>query len=215
MANKRLRPAPRCGDGRPPRGSEMKRMTLIVLLTLLWFVSAPACGSNSVPDSNATNVPTDPQQRGFLKSVGTVASQTGVGALTGLGGLVLAKIHLVVGGIGWIAGSSFGVYSMGDEETGRGHFWWTAAAGAGVVLAFTPALARTEGMGAVIGAGMAMVASLAAEIIVYHITEDPLVPRASLSVGFLDSSMAIPGGSSGSIVPRAALSPCLVVFVTF
>jgi hypothetical protein len=193
----------------------MKRMTLIVLLTLLWAVSAPACGGNGVPDSNATTVPDDAQGRGFLTSVGTVVAQAGVGAFTGLGGLALAKIHLVVGGIGWVAGSSFGVYSVGDDETGRGHFWWTAAAGAGVVLAFTPALARTEGIGAAIGAGMTMVASLAAEIIVYHITEDPLVPRASLSVGFLDSRIAIPGGSSGSTAPLPSLSPCLVFIVTF
>lgn len=190
-------------------------MTLLVLLTVLWSVSASACGSNSVLDSNATNVPTDPQHRGFFKSVGTVASQAGVGALTGLGGLTLAKIHLVVGAIGWIAGSSFGVYSMGDEGTGRGQYWWTAAAGAAVVLAFTPALARTEGMAAAIGVSMAMIASLGAEIIVYHITEGPLVPRASLSVGFLDSRMVCPIGSSGSTAPGLSLSPCLVVFLTF
>jgi hypothetical protein len=193
----------------------MKRMTLTLLLTVLCFVSASACGSYSVLDSSTTNVPTDSQHRGFFKSVGTVAAQAGVGALTGLGGLALAKIHLVVGGIGWIAGSSFGVYSIGDEGTGRGQYWWTAAAGAGVVLAFTPALARTEGMAAAIGVSMAMIASLAAEIIVYHITEGPLVPRASFSVGFLDSRMVSRSGFSSRTAPRPSLSPCLVVFVTF
>ncbi len=192
----------------------MKRMTLLVLLTVLWFVSASACSSNSLLDSNATNVPVDPQQRGFLKSVGTVASQVGVGALTGLGGLVLAKIHPIVGGIGWSAGSSFGVYSIGDAGSGRGDYWWTAAAGAGAIVAFTPALARNDGIGVVIGVSMAMVASLAAEIVVYHITERPLVPGVTLSVGFLDSRIFCPSLPQGGTAPRSSLSPCLVVFVT-
>ena len=190
-------------------------MTLTVLLSVLWFVSAPACGSNGARDSNATNVSTNSQHRGLFKFVGTVASQAGVGAFTGLGGLVLAKIHPVVGALGWIAGSSFGVYNMGDEGTGRGQYWWTAAAGAGVVLAFTPALARTEGIGAAIGITVTMLASLAAEIIVYHITEGPLVPGTSLSLGLVGSRLVSRSGSAGSTAPPTSASPCLVVLVTF
>jgi hypothetical protein len=191
----------------------MKRMSLIVILAVLWFVPASACGSKCALDSNATDMPSAPQHGGFFKCVGTVASQVGVGALTGLGGLLLAKIHPVVGGLGWIVGSSFGVYSIGDAGTGRGDYWWTAAAGAGVVAAFTPALARDNGIGGAIVVSMAMITSLAAEIIVYHITERPLVPGASLSVGFLDSRLVCPGRSSGTTATRPSLSPCLVIFV--
>jgi len=118
--------------------------------------------------------------RTVLQSVGTVTLQVGTGLLLGSAGMTLAKIHPVVGGLGWIAGSSYGVYSMGDMGTGRGDFLWTMGAGTCAVLLLTPAMVR-GGSFTAIGVAAAALGSIVAEIVVYHATESP--NRTHVDVG--------------------------------
>ena len=137
-----------------------------------------------------------------------------VGTMGGVAGLTLTKVHPIVGGIGWIVGSSFGVYSIGDEGAGRGDFWWTSAAGTAIVLAFTPSIAETKGLGVLFAVGAAAIASLLAEIIVYHITEGPFAPHASMSISFLNSDQLSTKGSSGQVLYGLTLTPCLTLSVS-
>jgi hypothetical protein len=182
---------------------------------VLWYSRGLASDSLSEHDSAAVDSQGIVQHRGFFKTVGTVVSQVGVGLLTGSGGLALTGIHPIVGGVGWIVGSSYGVYAIGDEGTGRGDFWWTAAAGSGVVFALTPALVGNKGIGGVMAAGLGIVASLTAEIIVYHITEAPFIPRASVSVRYIDLAEDWQGGPSAWTVQGHSLSPCFTVCFAF
>ena len=193
----------------------MKRISLLVVLTVLWCSYAVPCIRFDEFDSTATSVPSVPQHRGFFKTVGTVSMQTFVGTLGGLAGVTLIKVHPVVGGIGWIVGSSFGVYSVGDEGTGRGNFWWTSVAGTVIVLAFTPSMAEARGIGVVFSVGAAMITSLLAEIIVYHITEGAFAPRANVSITILDSDRLSTKGSSEQVLHGLTLTPCLTLSVSF
>jgi hypothetical protein len=190
----------------------MKRASVLIVLAVLWSTYASA-GCNET-DSMVTRLPNTVEHRGFLKTVGTVSAQFFVGTMGGLAGLILTKVHPVVGGIGWIVGSSFGVYSVGDAGTGRGDFWWTAAAGTGMVLVFTPYMASND-PGAAIAGAAAILTSLIAEIVAYHITEGPTVPQVSMSVGYLNSSLPTGSGHSGSVAYSRSLAPCLLISISF
>jgi hypothetical protein len=192
----------------------MTRIPLLVVLAVFCYSYASGNSRFDDFDSTANAVPNTLQHRGFFKTVETVSLQVLVGAMGGLAGATLAKIHPVVGGVGWIVGSSFGVYSIGDEGTGRGDFWWTSAAGTAVVLVFTPTLAKSRDLGAVFALGAAMMTSLAVEIVAYHIAEGPLAPQTTLSVSFLNSSMSGPTGSSGRATFEQGLTPCLTFTIS-
>jgi hypothetical protein len=193
-------------------------MRFVLILALLIVLYCPYASSRWAWhefDSTASTLPSVPQGRGSFKTVGTVAGQVCVGLLTGLGGLMLSQIHPVVGGVGWIVGSSYGVYSIGDEGTGRGNFWWTAAAGTGTVLAFAAGLPQHTGIDAVIFFGIAAVTSLAAEIVVYFITEGSMTAQPSVSVVFTNSRVVCRTCMQGSPSLQECLTPSLVLSITF
>jgi hypothetical protein len=133
-------------------------------------------------DTAALPIDSSVVHRSFGRTVGLVGTQVLVGMMGGFAGALLAKIHPVAGGIGWIVGSSFGVYSVANDGRGEGSYWWTIAAGTGVVLAFTPSIAEGGDIAGAYAAAVAMLVSLAAEIVAYHISESPPQPHVSVSV---------------------------------
>jgi hypothetical protein len=192
----------------------MKRVVLFVSLGFFWSSYAPANQRFDECDSSTSTSSSQTQYRGFFRSAGTISLQFLVGTMGGSAGLILTKIHPVVGGVGWIVGSSFGVYSIGDQGTGRGDYWWTAAAGTALVLAFTPAMASND-IGGVMAVAGGMVGSLVAEIVAYHLTEGPPVPQTSLSMGFLDCKVSRGPGQTGRPGVKYSAIPCLVFSLHF
>jgi hypothetical protein len=137
---------------------------------------------------DSTSVPVDTMihRKVTLHRVPVVLRVTGqvvFGVLGGGIGAITGRIHPAIGGVGWTVGSAFGVFALGDGGTHRGSYLWTLAAGAGTILAWTPALVNARGIEAIgpaIGAGFT---SLIAEIVVYHVTEeDPADQKVSVDV---------------------------------
>jgi tryptophan-rich sensory protein len=117
-----------------------------------------------------------------------VIGQVAFGAVGGIAGALLTKVHPVAGGIGWTFGSSFGVFAMGDQGTGRGSYWWTFTAGAMSALAWTPVMVNGRGLDAGAAVAGAILTSLVSEIVVYHLTEGD-GPSQKVKVSFSPSTM--------------------------
>lgn len=142
----------------------------IVVAAVLLAAAGPLWSQQTQPSRTTASVPL------------RVAGQVVFGLVGGACGAIFTKVHPVLGGTGWVIGSSFGVFALGDLGTERGSYWWTLAGGAATALAWTPSLAKARGLEAGIMAGLAIATSLTAEIITYHVTEkDPSAIAVSVT----------------------------------
>jgi hypothetical protein len=179
-------------------------LQLVLICAIDTSVMAGTVTTDSLKGSRAQYI----VQRGFFGTIGTVLLQTAVGGLGGYASLaILSNIHPVAGGIGWVAGSSYGVYIVGDWGTGRGNFPWTIGVGAGVVLAWTPLMTQ-PGSGRDLAAGLAILTSLVGELVTYHATEDVVVRRVTLEI-VPQSNCQVGPGHGREIFAH----PCLMVRV--
>ncbi len=191
----------------------MRHLILTITVLSLVATSAWCVAPNAAGDSVSTNPAKTFRQRTFFGTIGTIAGQIAVGAMGGMVGTTFTYAHPVAGGVGWILGSSFGVYAIGNAGTGRGSFRWTALAGTGAVIPFIPGMSKGD-IGAGFYAAAAMLTSLVAEIVVYYITEAPIpdkldnVQGATISVSLSSLPQTHPTSTH-------SIHPCLVFRLDF
>jgi hypothetical protein len=180
---------------------KFKMAKVLIALQVIVFYCAD-CQSVSATAPDSVQFPAVAHQ---IPIVLRVAGQIGFGALGGSIGSLAGKIHPVIGGVGWTVGSSFGVFAIGDGGTHRGSYLWTLTAGAATLLAWTPAMSKSRGdleTGLLlVGAGLT---SLAAEIVVYYITEDEPSDQ-ELTIGItpgtsMGTSVRLPSNMEGCTV---------------
>ncbi len=187
------------------------RTILIVSLTSAFARCAPP---NIAGDSVSSNLTRAYRHRTFVGTIGTVLGQVAIGTMGGMVGATFANAHPVAGGVGWIMGSSFGVYAIGDATTGRGNYWWTAIAGTAGVIPFVPGMTQ-GGLGAAFAAGAAMLTSLIAEIVVFYITEAPAPETFSYDINRPSIVLSLSSLRLTDATSRNVVQPCFVVQVVF
>lgn len=153
----------------------MKRK-LAVVTTIFLLASFCYAGDPALQDSAYTS-----KGKNIVADIGLstlkVTGQVITGFLGGIVGAAAMHMHPVTSGIGWIMGSSVGVYLIGNLSGGKGNYWWTVASGAVPVLFIIIPLDQAGDSftaGAIIlGAALVILTS---EIAGYYISK-PLVMR--------------------------------------
>ncbi len=148
----------------------MKR-ELAVVTAIFLLASFCYAGDPTFQDSTYTS-----KGKNIIADIGLstlkVTGQIVTGFLGGIVGGAVLNMHPVTSGIGWIMGSSAGVYLVGNLSGGRGSYWWTVVSGAVPVLSFIIPLDKAGdsfSAGAII-LGAALV-TLTTEIVGYYISK--------------------------------------------
>ncbi|RJP64151.1 MAG: hypothetical protein C4539_14880 [Ignavibacteriales bacterium] len=124
-------------------------------------------------------------------SFGKVAAQCLGGTLFGILGMVpaIGINSPIIAGVGYLLGSSLGVYVIGNIGSTKGNFWFTLAGGTATELLFIILVDKSSDsrIAATIILG-GIFAILSAEILTYHLTKPKINVSENISINFLDGS---------------------------
>jgi hypothetical protein len=171
--------------------------SISIILISVCIIHTESLSQNPIADSNLPGkrdsilVTQDNGNKLTIVALTTlkVCGQTAGGILGGVVGGAILSFNPVTYGAGFILGSSYSVYLIGDIANGRGQYKWVLLAGTINGVLYTPIFLNNQhsGFGMIGVVALAMLTSMASEIVTFYATQKDCESKVRISMTMLPS----------------------------